>query len=159
MGGEFFTDFKSSNGIEISWLVQAVSNFYWFRRSSPLGGWQIGGLGWGWVWVCGGMSHAHTHAHACTHMHVEHDKHAKHRCLHVGGHLQFYTCLCMHVCVCVCACGDTPPCPRHPQPTCPLPRAAGSSKHQNSISLELIEIFQFCLKIIYLWTFLNSYRL
>ena len=69
-------------------------------------------------------------------------------------------CACMHVHVCV---GGTPPdaprCPWHPPPTCPLPRAAGSPKQQNSISPELIEIIQFCLKILYLWTFLNSYRL
>ena len=31
-----------------------------------------------------------------------------------------------------------------------LPRAAGSPKHQNSISLKQIEIFRFCLKILYL---------
>ena len=103
--------------------------------------------------------------HTRTHMHVKHDKHDKHGCLHVGSHLQFLymrlcACACMHMYVHVC--GDTP----HPQippdtppPTCPLPRAAGSPKHQNSISLELIKIFRFCLKILYLWTFLNSYRL
>ena len=74
------------------------------------------------------------------------------------------------MCVCACACmrvhvrvwGDTPHaprCPWHPPSTCPLPRAAGSPKQQNSISPELIEIIRFCLKIFYLWTFLNSYRL
>ena len=76
-------------------------------------------------------------------------------------------CNSIHVCVCVCvrvhACGDTPPCPQippdTPPPTCPLPRAAGSPKHQISITLELIEIIRFCLKILYLRTFLNSYRL
>ena len=77
----------------------------------------------------------------------------------------------VYMCVCACACmrvhvhvwGDTPPCPQMPltppPPTCPLPRAAGSPKQQNSISPELIEIIRFCLKILYLWTFLNSYRL
>ena len=109
MGGEFFTNFKSLNRIEISWLVQALSNFYWFRGPPP-GGWQMGAWGWGLAWVCGGVSHAYMHIHACTcthahmHMHVEHDKHG---CLHVGGHLQFlymYTCACVHV----CTCGDTP---------------------------------------------------
>ena len=52
------------------------------------------------------MSHAHTHAHLCTcmhartHMHVKHANHAKHGCLHVGGHLQFlymYTCVYVRV--------------------------------------------------------------
>ena len=128
----------------------------------PPGGWQMGGWGWGWVWVCGGVSHActhahaHTHTHARTHMHVKHAKHAKHGCLHVGGHLQFlymYKCACVHVraCACICVCVGTPPMPPDaPPPTCPLPRAAGSPKHQNSISPELIEIIRFCLKILYL---------
>ena len=70
----------------------------------------------------------------------------------------FYTCICM--CLHACACmWWHPHALRHSPPICPLPRAAGSPKHQNSISLELIEIFRFCLKILYLWTFLNSYRL
>ena len=77
----------------------------------------------------------------------------------------FYTCI--HVCMCMCVhvrvWGDTPPLPPDapdtPPPTCPLPRAAGSPKHQNSISPELIKMNGFCLKILYLWTFLNSYRL
>ena len=130
-------------------------------------GWMGMGVGMG----VGGMSHARMHAHACTHMHtcmhmhVKHAKHATHGCLHAGSHLQFYTCVC--VCVRACACMymhlGTPPMPpdtpRHPPPTCPLPRAAGSPKHQISITLELIKIIRFCLKILYLRTFLNSYRL
>ena len=131
-------------------------------RVHPPGGWQMGGWGWGLVWVCGGVSHACTHAHICTHMHththmhVKHAKHAKHGCLHVGGHLQFlymYKCVCVHVCACTCMCmcvGTPPHAPRCPPPTCPLTRAAGSPKHQNSISPELIKIIQFCLKILYL---------
>ena len=148
-----------------------LSNFKWFWGSTPLGQWQMGGWGWGWVWVCGEVSYACTHAHTCIrmhahmHMHVKHAKHAKHGCLHVGGHLQFlymYKCACVHVraCACMWVCvGTLPHAPRCPPPTCPLPRAAGSPKHQNSISPELIEIILFCLKILYLWTFLNSYRL
>ena len=65
----------------------------------------------------------------------------------------FTTCVCTYMCMFACACvWGTPP-------TTPTPRATGSPKHQNSISLELIEIIRFCLKILYLWTFLNSYRL
>ena len=141
----------------------------------PPGGVADGWIGVGWVWVCGGVSHAHIHAHACTHMHahthmhVKHANHAKHGCLHVGGHLQFlymYTCayVRVHACACVCVWGGHPPMPpdtpRHPPcpqippdtppPTCPLPRAAGSPKQQNSISPELIKIIRFCLKILYL---------
>ena len=123
------------------------------------------GVGMG-VW---GVSHAHAHTHTCTHTqaHVKHSNHAKYGCLHVGGHLQFlymYTCVYVRVRVCACVCmwgtpHHAPRCPWHPPPTCPLPRAAGSPKQQNSISPELIEIIRFCLKILYLWTFLNSYRL
>ena len=135
----------------------------------PWGGGRWVDWGGGWHGCVGGClmhacMHAHAHMHACTctcmharmHMHVKHAKHAKHGCLHVGSHLQFlymYKCACVRVCACacVCMCVETPPhAPRCPPPTCPLPRAAGSPKHQNSISPELIEIIQFCLKILYL---------
>ena len=63
MGGEVSTDFKSSNRIEISWLVQVLLNFEWFR-GSPLGvgGWVDGGGGW---WE--GAPHTHAHARTCMH--------------------------------------------------------------------------------------------
>ena len=117
--------------------------------------WMGVGVGMG---VCEGVPcmHTCTHMHAHTHMHVKHAKHAKHGCLHVNSHLQFlymYKCACVHVhaCTCMCMCVGTPPhAPRFPPSTCPLPRAAGSPKHQNSISPELIEIIRFCLKILYL---------
>ena len=105
--------------------------------------------------------HVHTHARTCAHtcMHIKHDKHG---CLHGGGHLQFpnmfilafRVCACMHMHVHMSR--DTP---SAPQPICPLPRAAGSPNHQKFISPKLIEIIQFCLKNLYLWTFLNSSRL
>ena len=90
-------------------------------------------------------TYAHGSMHACMHMHVKHVKHAKHGCLHVGSHLKFlymYTCMCVHVHACVCMWGHphAPRCSQTPPPTCPLPRAAGSPKQQNSISPELIEI-------------------
>ena len=125
-------------------------------------GWTGVEVGMG-VWVDVPCMHTHTymhmHTHTHTHMHFKHAKHAKHAkhgCLHVGGHLQFlymYKCACVHVraCACMCVYGGTPPMPPDaPPPTCPLHRAAGSPKHQNSISLELIEIIRFCLKILYL---------
>ena len=139
MGGEFFTDFKSSNGIEISWLVQALSNFYWFWGSTPWGGggWvHGGGSGYGCV---GGVPFTHTctHAHAHMHMHVKHANHAKHGCLHVGGHLQFlymYTCVYVGVraCACMCVCGgttpDAPRCPWHPPTHLPPPQSRREPK-------------------------------
>ena len=142
-----------------------LSNFKWFHGSTPWGvdGW----MGWGWVWVCGGCSmhaHTHTYAHACMHAHT-----CMLNMLNMDASMSaaicnFYTCINVRVCMCmhahVWACvGDTPHAPRCPSPTCLLPRATGSPKHQNSISPELIEIIWFCLKILYLWTFLNSYRL
>ena len=137
MGGEFFTDFKSSNKIEISWLVQALSNFYWFWGSTPWGGWQMGALEWWWVWVCGGVSHAHTHAH--THTHTRTCMLNMLIMLNMDASMSaaicnFYTCIhvCMCVCVHVCACvgghPPIPPCPWHPPPTCPLPKSRREPK-------------------------------
>ena len=161
-----FQIFKRNWNILIS---SSVIEFLLILGVHPLGGggWvHGGGGGYGCVGGCPMHTHMHMHAHthAHTHMHVKHANHAKHGCLHVGGHLQFlYMYTCVYVCVRACACvgrhPHPPRCPWHPPPTCPLPRAAGSPKQQNSISPELIEIIQFCLKILYLWTFLNSYRL
>ena len=59
-------------------------------------------------------------------------------------------CACVHVraCMCVCTCvGGTlspPPTPINPSPH---PPGGNPGINQNSIALELIEIFQFCLKI------------
>ena len=157
IGGGDSTDFKSSNKIKISWFVQALLNFYWFWWSPSGGGgggWGLNGdLGmmWGWQGWCEddrddmgttGMTWGRQGRHHY------HDK-------HVGSHLQFFMCVCVHACMCTCV--GTPPSPHHSP--APLPRAAGSPKHQNSISPELIEIIRFCLKILYLWTFLNCYRL
>ena len=114
MGDEFSTDFKSSNRIELSWLVQVLLNFLLIPGVPPR--WWVGGLGWGWVWVCGDAPStmhmlACMHMHACTHTHTHrHVKNDKHGCLHVSGHLQFlyiYTCACVHVC------GTPPHAPRH----------------------------------------------
>ena len=81
-------------------------------------------MGWGWAWGYVGVAHVHTHAHAHMHMHV---KHAKHGCLHVGGHLQFlymYKCACM----CVCMCVGTPPCPQMPPIHPPSPQSRREPK-------------------------------
>ena len=107
----------------------------WVRNSSQISNLQmelkyldklkcyriLSGVGMG-VW---GVSHARMHAHACTHMHV---KHAKHGCLHVGGHLQFlymYKCAC--VCACVCVWGH-PPCPQMPPTHLPPPQSCREPK-------------------------------
>ena len=167
MGGEVSTDFKSSNRIEISRLVQVLLNFDWFRGSPILGGKGVGGWGMGW-WQ--GPPHTRAHACACTHVHA----HARTYDIignpwdfpksNGGSHLYGIIMFTTHACACVCMhvhmCGGHPPATPHSHPPSPpTPRASGSPKHQNSISLELIEIIWFCLKILYLWTFLNSHRL
>ena len=127
MGGEFFTDFKSLNGIEISWLVQVFSNFKWFRGSTPLGGggWvDRGGGGYG----CGGMSHAHMHAHTHTHMHARTCMLNMLNIINMDASMtaaicNFYTCI--NVCVCMCVhvrvCGNTSPCSQMPPTHLPPP--------------------------------------
>ena len=81
----------------------------------------------------------------------------------------------MRVCACMCACvwGSPPPTntsihpPNHPptppstHPTThqPPPKGGNTQNSEISIRLELIKIIQFCLKNLYLWTFLNSSRL
>ena len=162
MGVGVSTDFKSLNRIEISRLVQVLSNFDWFWGSPHLG------VGGGWIGV-GVVRGCPPHMCTCTHMHTSSTHIWHHREFPGippmgGGHLYeiimftTYACVCMHVCVCMCHGGahQLPPTHIHPAPP---PRTAGSPNHQNSINLELIEIIWFCLKILYLWKFLNSYRL
>ena len=139
--------------------------------STPWGGGRLVDGGGGKVCVCGGVSHACTHAHACAHTHACTCMLNMLNMLNMDASMLAAICNSIHVCVCVCMCvractcmhGNTPDAPQippdTPPPTCPLPRAAGNSKHQISITLELIEIIRFCLKILYLRTFLNSYRL
>ena len=67
MGGGFSTKFKSSNRIELSWLVQVLLNFDWFW--GPPWGLAGGGLGWGGCGYVEGYT-MHTHAHACTQPHA-----------------------------------------------------------------------------------------
>ena len=149
--------FKQNWNISIS---SSTIEFWLIPRVPP---WGVGVGGWGW-WVLRGCPHTHAHAHACMHMFV----------YDIIGNSQGFpknpmeaaicmklSCLpCMHMYACMCTCvGCTPHHPPSPSINPPTPTAAGSPNHQNSISLELIEIIRFCLKILYLWTFLNSYRL
>ena len=168
MSGGVSTDFKSSNRIEISRIVQVLLNFEWFRGSPR--GWGVGG--WGWEVVRGCIPPTCTctcmHAHAPACMCVWHHREfpgippmgaaicMKLSCL---PHARVHACMCVCACACACVWGAPPNHPPPPSSHTPTPRAAGSPKHQNSISLQLIEIIRFCLKILYLWTFLNSYRL
>ena len=124
-------------------------------------GWMGVGVGMG-VW--GGVPCMHactcTCTHACTCMLNMLNMDAS-MLAAICNSIHVCVCVCIHVHTCACMWGHphAPDTPRHPPPTCPLPRAAGSPKHQISITLELIEIIRFCLKILYLRTLLNSYRL
>ena len=162
MGGKVSTDFKSSNRIEISRLVQVLLNFDWFQGSLRGGGWVDGGSGW-WEGAPHTCAHAHTCMHACSHTYdiIGNSQGFPKNPMEAAICMKLSCLPRMHVCACTWVhlhvCGGHPPTTLHPHP--PTPTAAWSPKHQNSISLELIEIIWFCLKILYLWTFLNSYRL
>ena len=141
---------ESSNRIELSWLVQELLNFgvFGFLRLLGVGGWVDGGGGW-----LGGAPH--THACACTCMHA-------HVCvvnmvisckwlppLDLGKFRWFPMMSYVRACAWVCVCTWVEctlllsPIPIHPPPT---PQGGTPGIIQNSIALELIKIFQFCLK-------------
>ena len=161
-----FQIFKQNWNISIS----SCAIEFWMILGVPLGGGWMGEWGWGLVRgcippMCTCMC---MHARTCTCTHIWHHREFLGIPPNGGGHLHeiimFTThacaCMCMRACVCMCMCVGAPPNHPHPHPPTPLsPRATGSRKHQNSITLELIKIIRFCLKIFYLWTFLNSYRL
>ena len=158
---------ESSNRIELSRLVQDLLNFgvLGSLRLGGVGGWMDGGLGWlggGWMGVWGGWG---VPPHTCTHMRM----HACARVLNMiisckwppplGESLGIpydtyacvHACMCVHVhtCACVCTCvGATSHHPAPPSTHPPtLPQGGTHRISQNSIALELIEIFQFFLKI------------
>ena len=136
--------------------------------SSAIEFWLIPGVhppgGWGWLDGGGGgervpPTHVHMHMHAHTHAYdiIGNSQGFPQWGLPFAIEIimfNMYMCMCASVCMCMCV-GNTPqppPTPIHPPP----PELQGA---QNSITLELIKIIRFCLKILYLWTFLNSYRL
>ena len=145
MSSGVFRGKESSNRIELSQLVQDLLNF------GVLGSlWLWGAVGG--MWVGGGWSAPHT----CAHMHI----YMLNMIIsiangrpHWGNPWEFpmmsyacvHMCECVHACACVHVWGHplTTPTPIHPPPT---PRGTPRIS-QNSIAFELIEIFQFCLKI------------
>ena len=146
---------ESSNRIELSRLVQDLLNFgvLGFLWLWGWGGWVDGGGGW-----LGGAPHTCAHARACTHAHAHTCMRGKHdnsmqmaAPLDLGKSQGFpmmsYMRVCACTCVCMCVRGDPVTTP-HPHPPTPHPPGWGTPGiSQNSITLELIEIFQFCLKI------------
>ena len=158
---------ESSNRIELSRLVQDLLNFG-VLGSQQLWGWgQVGG------WGSGGSLGGGVSPQTCTCMHVHArtckcvvsmiisfkwppplgEYHVYHVPMMFNMHVHVCACMCMHVCTCRCTCVGMGhplhhlfPLPPHPPiPTNPPGGTPGIS--QNSIALQLIEIFQFCLKI------------
>ena len=138
MSSGVFRGKESLNRIELSRLVQDLLNF------GVLGSLQLWGWRGGWMGVGGGWgvspTHVHIHVHACTHAHI-HVKHDNFNCKWqppLGESLGI-----PYDVMSVGAPFHHPSCPStHPPPPGGTPRIS-----QNSIALELIEIFQFCLKI------------
>ena len=149
---------ESSNRIKLSRLVQDLLNF------GVLGSLRL----WGWgSWLdgdgewLGGAPHTCAHACACTHAHARTCMRGKHdNSMQMAAPIGFgeipgipydviraCACVCMCACMCMCVGGtlSPPPTPILPPPHPPGWGIPGIS--QNSIALELIEIFQFCLKI------------
>ena len=151
---------ESPNRIELSRLVQDLLNFgvsgslqLWGVGGGWMGvgdGWGWVGDGWGWVWDGSGAPHTCMHMHA--HIHVKHDNfNCKWQPPLGESPMMSYVCAractCVHVHACACVWGGTlsPPPPPFTHP--PTPKGGTPGISQNSIALELIKIFQFCLKI------------
>ena len=139
---------ESSNRIELSRLVQDLLNFG-VLGSLWLWGWGGGWMGWGGGWGVPPIHvHMHTHACMCTHAHA---------CVinmiiscKWPPPLGEYLGICydvIHTCVHVHMGIVHPLTTPHHHPPIPLPPGGTPGIIQNSIALELIEIFQFCLKI------------
>ena len=147
MGGEVSTDFKSSNRIEISQLVQVLLNFELIPGVPHPRGW-----GGGWMGVRGGdripPTHMHTHAHVRTRTHA----HATYDIIgnpwdfpkiqweqpFAWNYHVYHACMCVRVRACVRmrvhVCGGHPPTtphpPIHPAPPPPEPQGAQNTKIQ-----------------------------
>ena len=150
-----FRSKESSNRIEISRLVQDLLNFGVFGSLRLRGGGR-------WVGVClqasmgvEGCHHTHTcmcmHAHACKRMY----RNCKwlptwrHPCLSCLTCMCMCACMHVHVCASVCAWDTYLHTHTHPHPHPPICHPPGGTPRigKNLITLELIKIFQFRLKI------------
>ena len=155
MSTGMFRGKKSSNRIELSRLVEELLNFGVFGFL-----WLLG-VGGEWMGV-GVVGEVPPHTYTCMHMHMH-----GHACMvnmiisckwlpPLGESLGIpydVIRMCMHMCACMCMhmhvkmCEGHPPTSPHPHPPIPNPQRGTPRIIQNSIALELIEIFQFCLKI------------
>ena len=125
IGGGVSTDFKSSNRLKISWFVQVLLIFLLIRVVPQVGVGVDGGLNgdlgmmWGWQGWCWddrddmGMRAMTWGRQERRGRHHYHDK-------HVGGHLQFFMCVCVHA----------SQNPHHPPAPSPEPQGAQNTKIQ-----------------------------
>ena len=124
-----------------------------------LGRGQVGGgcLGASGAW---GMS---PYTHTCTHMHTHACKHMYRNCKWplTWRHpcLSCLSLFSMHVCACMCAWDTLLHTHTHSHSYPPICHPPGGTPgiSQNSITLEVIKIFQFCLKIRNLWRILHPW--
>ena len=141
---------ESSNRIELSRLVEDLLNF------GVLGSLRLWGSGGGWMGVRGGWgcpphmcTCTHTHAHACVLNMIISCKWPPPLGESLGipyDVICVCACMCVHACACMCTCVGAPSHHPHPHPPTPTPWGTPGIS-QNSKALELIEIFQFRLKI------------
>ena len=147
MSSGMFRGKESSNRIELSRLVQELLNF---GVSGSLRLWGVGVVG-----GCPPNMCTCTCMHTCTCTHI----YTLNMIIsipngspHWGNPWEFpmmsytrvHACMCVHVHVC----GGYPLTTLQPHPPTPHPPGGWTPRiSQNSIALELIKIFQFCLKI------------
>ena len=146
---------ESSNRIELSRLVQDLLNF------GVLGSLRLWGYGFGGGWGCP----PHMCTCTCMQAHIRMHIYMLNMIIsivngspHWGDpwefHMMSYACVRACVCMCAYACVlGAPFCHPHPFASTPPPPSGGRTPgiSQNSIALELIKIFRFCLKIWNLW--------
>ena len=156
MSSGMFRGKESSNRIELSRLVQELLNFGVLSSLRLWGGGRWVDRGGGWL---GGGPYTHAHACTCMHAHAHTCMRGKHdnfmqMAAPIGGihgnSLWCHTHVRVHVHACAHVWGH-PLTTSHPHPPTPPPPGGTPGISQNSIALELIEIFQFCLKIWNLW--------
>ena len=135
-------------------LIRSRAIEFWLILRVPPGG-------GGWVDLGGAgervfPTYVQMHVHVCMHMHacVCMTSYGIPRDSPKCGRPFAWNYHVYHACMCMCACACVWGYPNHPHP-----QSCREPKTPKFNSIELIKIIQFCLKILYLWTFLNSYRL
>ena len=129
MGRGVSTDFKSSNRIEISQLVQVLLNFDWLW-GSPL---------WGGGWVDGGRGGERLPPHMCTCTRIWHYREfpwippmGAAICMKLSCLPHMHLCVCVHMHVHVCVGYPQPPPPHPPTPNPQSCREPKTPKFNNS---------------------------